>query len=109
MIESSKKECPRCGWTLFQDETHFWCGNIHYRCEYSEDKGSELGETMSEKEIIEKVRWVFEENASDLLDSPADPELTDTVCEFGSALLGLDSPLYNLQELIRLVTKGRET
>ena len=55
---------------------------------------------MSEKKIIEKVRWVFEENASDLLDRPADPELIDTVCEFGSALLGLDRPLYDLQELV---------
>ena len=38
MIESSKKECPHCGWTLFQDETHFWCGNITDPCGYAETK-----------------------------------------------------------------------
>jgi len=53
MIESSKKECPFCGWTLFQDENYFWCGNIQDRCVYHEPKDSqfiEYSELASDKE-----------------------------------------------------------
>ena len=62
---------------------------------------------MNEKEILDKIEGVFITNAVDYINHKGDPEIHDIICEFGSALAGLNQPLYNLEELITLVTKQR--
>ena len=63
------------------------------------------GDKMDEKEILDKLRAVFIEEAKGYLKHNGDPEIGDTICVFGSAIAGLDYELYNLEKLIALLSK----